>query len=213
MAASALALMAGGGAATQASAATVSAVGDSFDVNYSYESLLATLTWTVTSIVGDRWSFSVFIDNNSANDGGALTNRITSFGFTTDPSATNLAVSDGWQGEITDKFFGAGYKFFDIEACVFAGPETCTGGGNGGVEGGNFDTINIAFDYGAGPLNFTSFATRWQSISVTDPDDPNGDPKTSIVIGPTPIPVPAAGFLLIGALGGLAAVRRRRRAV
>jgi hypothetical protein len=29
---------------------------------------------------------------------------------------------------------------------------------------------------------------------------------------PTPIPVPAAGFLLVGALGGLAALRRRRKA-
>jgi hypothetical protein len=32
-------------------------------------------------------------------------------------------------------------------------------------------------------------------------------------VGVAPIPLPAAGFLLIGALGGLAAVRRRRRAV
>ena len=29
---------------------------------------------------------------------------------------------------------------------------------------------------------------------------------------PAPIPIPAAGFLLLGALGGLAALRRRRRA-
>jgi hypothetical protein len=35
----------------------------------------------------------------------------------------------------------------------------------------------------------------------------------SFVTSPTPVPVPAAGFLLIGALGGLAAVRRRRRAI
>lgn len=34
-----------------------------------------------------------------------------------------------------------------------------------------------------------------------------------IVADTAPIPVPAAGFLLIGALGGLAALRRRRRAV
>ena len=32
-----------------------------------------------------------------------------------------------------------------------------------------------------------------------------------IVDAPVPIPLPAAGFLLIGALGGLAALRRRRR--
>ena len=33
------------------------------------------------------------------------------------------------------------------------------------------------------------------------------------VLPPPPVPVPAAGFLLLGALGGLAALRRRRKAV
>jgi hypothetical protein len=34
----------------------------------------------------------------------------------------------------------------------------------------------------------------------------------TLYTSPAPIPLPAAGFLLLGALGGLAAVRRRRRA-
>ena len=46
-------------------------------------------------------------------------------------------------------------------------------------------------------VNDLSHASVWYSGSPTLP----------------PVPLPAAGFLLIGALGGLAAVRRRRKAV
>jgi hypothetical protein len=205
VAAGALALMASG---AQATTVTVDSVGDTFDVDYSYESLVATLTWTVTGIVGNTWSFSVLIDNLSSDDPNA--NRITSFGFSTDPNASNLVVPGAWGGT-TSGPFGAGYQNFGIEACVFAG-NNCQGGGNNGVAGGDSDTVAFSFVYGVGPLTFTDFATRWQSISVTDPSNPSGPDATSIVIGPSVVPVPAAGFLLIGALGGLAALRRRRKA-
>ena len=193
--------------ADKAEATTVSAIGDSFNVDYAYETLVATLTWTVTNIVGNRWTFSVLIDNNSSD----LDARITSFGFTTDPSASNLevlgAAPTDWRGATGS--FGAGYQHFGIEACVYDG-QNCQGGSNEGVSSGATDTVIFSFDYGAGPLTFTDFATRWQSISVTDPANPSGPPAESLVIRPSVVPLPAASFLLIGALGGLAALRRRR---
>jgi hypothetical protein len=195
----------------KAEATTVSAIGDSFNVDYAYETLVATLTWTVTNIDGNRWSFSVLIDNNSLASPDTNSNRITSFGFTTDPNATDLTVStSGWDGTTTGTV--GPHATFGIEACVHVG-QACPGGGNGGVFAGTSPTINISFDYGPGPLTFTAFTTRWQSISVTDPNNPSGRPATSLVIGPSIVPLPAAGFLLIGALGGLAVLRRRRNLV
>ena len=40
----------------------------------------------------------------------------------------------------------------------------------------------------------------------------NGNPE-ALTLDVAPVPVPAAGFLLMGALGGLAAMKRRRKAV
>lgn len=189
-------------------ASTVSSIGDSFTVNYNYlGTLLADLTWTVTGISGSTWSFSVLIDNNSSYDAGTgETNRITSFGFTTDPSATNISVtSAGWDGVVdTSGINGAGYQHFDIEACVYNG-STCTGGGNEGVAGLQSETVDLSFYYGGGSdLEFTSFATRWQSIGEGGDD--------SMVLGPTtPIPLPAAGWLLLGGVAGLGALARRQK--
>jgi hypothetical protein len=196
------------GSAQDANASTVvDSVGDSFAVNFEYEELKAVLTWTVTNILNNTWSFSVLIDNQSVALPTANSNRIVSFGFATDPNATNLAISTaGWGGSTTN--LAPHSPTFAIEACVFAG-NNCAGGGNNGVFAGLMQTVNLSFNAGPAPLTFTEFTTRWQSIDVTGPD---GRPAGSIVIGPTPIPVPAAGFLLIGALGGLAALSRRRRA-
>lgn len=182
-----------------ATAATVSAVGDAFTVKYNYfNTLIADLTWTVTNIVGSTWSFSVLIDNLSSNSPNL--NRITSFGFATNPAPTNLTVStSNWKGT-TSGPIAAGYQTFGINACVFNG-QNCQGGGNTGVAGGAQRTVNFSFNYSGGsPLTFTSFATRWQSINV------NG--VTSIVLAP--VPLPAAGWMLLAGLGGLAAFRRFR---
>jgi hypothetical protein len=209
MAAGALALGVLSTSTDKAEATTVSAIGDSFNVDYAYETLVATLTWTVTNIVGNRWTFSVLIDNNSPDTDA----RITSFGFTTDPSASNITVQGSdWQAAAPNANLGAGYQNLNIDDCIFDG-NNCQGGGNEGVTSAATDTVIFSFDYVAGPLTFTDFATRWQSISVTDPNDPNGAPATSLVIVPSIVPLPAAGLLLIGALGGLASLRRRRNLV
>ncbi len=197
-----------------AGAVTVYSIGDSFTVNFSYENLAADLVWTVTNIVGNRWSFTVAAYNSSPNSLWSLftSNRITSFGFATDASIGNLRV-DGWDAldwGASIGTFAAGYQNY---GCVFDGPN-CQASTLDGVSGGGHDAVDFSFNYGAeGPLTFTSFATQWQGTSVTDPNNPRGT-ATSIVLASAtaPVPLPAAGLLLLGALGGLALMSRRKGA-
>lgn len=196
-----------------AGAVTVYSVGDSFTVNFSYETLAADLVWTVTSIVGNRWSFNVAVDNDSPNSFWTMytSNRITAFGFATDAVIDGLSVN-GW--DILDwgssvGTFAVGYQNY---GCVYDGP-SCQASTFDGVSGGGQDAVDFSFNYGAdGPLTFTSFATQWQGTSVTDPNNPHGT-ATSIVLASatSPVPLPAAGVLLLGALGGLALMAARRK--
>jgi hypothetical protein len=80
-----------------------------------------------------------------------------------------------------------------------------------GEQGGGDKLISsIVFDIAlAGSLDnnpFSNFAVRAQGTSNEE-----GSIKYGLEEAP-PIPLPAAGFLMIGALVGLAALRRRRRA-
>jgi hypothetical protein len=198
--------------AADARAVTVYSVGDSFTVNFSYETLAADLVWTVTNIVGNRWSFNVMADNDSPNSLWTLftSNRITAFGFATESSISNLRVN-GW--DMLDwgaSIITAGDLTY---GCVYDGP-SCQSFTYDGVSGGARDAVDFSFSYGSdGPLTFTSFATQWQGTSVTDPNNPRGT-ATSIVLASAtaPVPLPAAGMLLLGALGGLALMARRKTA-
>ncbi len=200
------------GVASHASAATVSVNGDSFTSEYNTtfdaaNSLIASLTWTLDVIApvvgGTKWDFSVLVENNSTSTEVGAKNSITSLGFTTDPAARDLVVSTAdWDGT-TSGPIAAGYQSFNIDACVFNGSNCQGGQPNDGVKMG--ESLVLAFSFitdTVDPLNlsFESFGLRFQGI---------GDADGSMVIAP--IPVPAAGFLLLGALGGLAFLRRRQQ--
>lgn len=185
--------------------ATDSGVLFSVDYNLS-DTLVAEFIWSLDRVVSDIWSFSVDIVNNSTNSPDA--NRITSFAFGTTPASSNITLTDDdggiWASATSGTVNGAGYQLFDLNGCVLAGP-TCTGGGGGGVAGGGRSTVKFDLTAQTDTLFFDDFATRWQSINV------NG--LTSTVLGgtPAPIPLPAAGWMLLAGLGGLGLVARRRR--
>ncbi len=62
--------------------------------------------------------------------------------------------------------------------------------------------VTAAFSTAGGALNL-DFAATGKSESL-------GGLVDNISIAPAPVPVPAAGLMLVGALGGLAALRRRK---
>lgn len=186
---------------------TASDIGALFFVDYNLaDTLLARFTWSLDRVVNDVWSFTVNIQNNSSNSPDA--NRITSFAFGTTPASTSITLTDDdnglWRSASSGGVTGAGYQAFDLNACVLAGP-TCTGGGGGGVAGGGNSTLSFDLTASTDTLLFGDFATRWQSINV------NG--VTSTVLGgtPSPIPLPAAGWLLLAGIAGLGMAARRRR--
>lgn len=202
-------------------AVTLSAddVGSSFDVDYSYNyfgtELSAESSWTLAAYdaLNGFWDVMVTI----ANTGAA---RIVSFGFATDPTAsavsilTNDAVVDwgvGTTGSGRDNV-GQFPGLFTADFCVFGG-NNCSGGGNEGLTNPgtaeNPQSSTLLLRIAAADtdvLDFSQFAIRYQSI-------PTGTGSFSFEGTPVaPIPLPAGGVLLLGALGAFAFARRRKAA-
>lgn len=72
-----------------------------------------------------------------------------------------------------------------------------------------------SYDFGVFYLgdgtSLTSFFIAYDDMPGLAPNDDNHDDYI-IRVDVAPVPIPAAGFLLVGALGGLAALRRRKKA-
>lgn len=100
--------------------------------------------------------------------------------------------------------------------------------GPNGAQSGTW-ALNPLFNWGAGLYAFAIKGATDNAVYLMDKaftsgtwnvlalDNPGGHPDMSNIrlfgTAPlAPVPVPAAGFLLLGALGGLAMVRRRRKA-
>jgi len=81
-------------------------------------------------------------------------------------------------------------------------------------QGSNFVKVADIGNASASGSNFT-FNGRWDTLRLVD-TTPGSSPSTDgydvDAVGVSPVPIPAAGFLLLGALGGLAAMRLRRKA-
>lgn len=78
---------------------------------------------------------------------------------------------------------------------------------------------SATFDFGEQIVTGFSFSTTiasgQEATLVFDFDNVRCDvdscPEIDFTVTPTPVPVPAAGFLLLGGLGGLAMLRRRKK--
>lgn len=131
---------------------------------------------------------------------------------------TGQTLTDPGDGNPNGFFNPAGISGFSV-ANVLAGLlqfSFNTSGGNQTVlNGANPNNTNPA---SLGVNFFASFAdlanSRTGSVLYLFFDDDganNDDNHDDLVIRVSAVPVPAAGFMLFGALGGLAALRRRRR--
>ena len=206
--------------ATGASAATIvagSPLGSTFSIGYSQAytgpndvtpvNLSAQSDWTLTGKTRTQWRFDVILSNLTSITTEGM-NRLTSWGFNTTPDTIKAEETFQAAWDIAKGTVPSGLGKYEV--CVVAGPN-CSGGAGGGLaEDSNLKfslVVTTASDTSS--LTFDSFFVRYQSAGV------NSAGSTAFTGGEIPVPavpLPAAGFLLLTALGGLAALRRRTAA-
>lgn len=191
-----------------ASAATVTTgdVGTSWTVDFTCsvdagcsgvtEQAVFTLTGVASTATQTVWSMSMVLTNTSSTS-----NFLTAIGFNTDPDAVMSNVSGS--GTIWDGGAGS-IPSTTTELCVWDG-NNCSAGNNHYLGTGASDTVTFDLTTALSTsLSFDNYAVKAVSVA--------GGP--SYEFGGTevpPVPLPATGILLIGALGGLGLAKRRWR--
>jgi hypothetical protein len=209
--------VAGWAGAASATTVTTSDVGTSWSVdmtcttNANCAGVSSEVTYTLVSVDTSNpnqvvWNMSMTIANTSSQfvtGTSSSTGYLTAVGFDTDPNATmsnftNVAGGTTWGG-------GPGsIPSTTTELCVWDGAN-CSASGNHAMTYGTSDQVTFSLTtLGSGTsLTFDGEAVKFAGV---------GPRKASYEFGtPAPVPLPAAGLLLLGGLGALGAAKRRRR--
>lgn len=178
-----------------------------------YENVGSTFTWALDNVTENvaeetfTYNFILNIFNRSLGDTDE--NRITAFAFGTSPTLTidDITVASGdTTYKVTDSFQAGFQNLFGIDLCVFASNKNCQSASSEFVGSGESIDLQLGLTVASSTLDFTGFAVRMASLA-------EGDSAVFEHSSVTPIPLPAAGWLLLGGLGGLAMLRRRRKDV
>lgn len=205
--------------AAPASADTVSLssadVGSSFTVLFdgnvntvNIPDLTSQATFTLDSIAGNTWNFSVDVAVTATNGVGA---RVSSLGFDTDPSLASASSS----GMFDRAVLGGSYpnQFGSIDVCFKGGggPNNCQGGGSGGTYTTGSFTAALTFGSPVSNLDLSNFGVRYQSITGVATCGNSTDCTSGTGMGTVSVvPEPATWSLLIVAFGLLSWQVRRR---
>ena len=172
--------------------------------------LTARAVFTLTSVLVNAstvtWGINLVLTNTSASGvGGAL----TAMGFNTDPDAVLSGIVDSAaDGTVFSGGSGgsAGIPGFKTELCVWDG-NNCRAANEKTMTAGDTNTMSfILTTAGLGTLlSFDNFAVKVAGAGLPQSYEFGGTI-------PAPVPVPAAGGLLLLGLGALAALRRKQKA-
>ncbi|WP_296376607.1 VPLPA-CTERM sorting domain-containing protein [Yoonia sp.] len=131
----------------------------------------------------------------------AFANEVTLVEGTKGNRSRQEKTVDIYVGLLADYIFGS----FDLRLFTYVGTITnASEVTRVALPFGSFDTLALQDIVPAGPVR--------PNNRVGGPAS-NGWNVDAIGVMPTPVPLPAGGLLLVGALGGLAALRRRRKPV
>lgn len=165
--------------------------------------------WTLTPAPGESvLTYTAF--DATATPGAPLAFETDGVGITDDEVA--------WPLESLTMTFSEAVAVSGLFVLDLFGDESLSVYGDGDVLLGVF-TATAPFGDAMGGYNFFSFAAEVMTQTLRfvpgAPNDGVGNPDFALAgvqIGsaPSPVPVPAAGLMLLGALGGLGLARRRR---
>lgn len=170
-------------------------------------SLKGTGSLTISGFNSTQLSITVTLNNTST----VASDRLTSFGFGIDPNATGVNFSDANDGGMINAGLVSQLtgNLKAVEICSWGGPN-CSGGGNGGINGGGSDTFTLllAGNWGASvnidPIGF-KYQTNVGSYEFTTSSGVTTSGKT-----PEPHSTALVGMGLLAL--GLGFVRRRKQA-
>lgn len=176
----ALACLAMASASLTASAVTISAgTNNPYNFTWLFSSAAGNLTGTgqltLSGFNSSALTVGVSLDNTSAT----ANNRLASFGFGIGPNATGVSFSDVADAGMVGASLANIPSLPTIEVCAFGGPN-CSGGGNGGLNGGtsdsfslllsgtwgssvNIDPIGFKYQTGSGSFEFTTSSSTTSS--------------------------------------------------
>lgn len=198
--------------------ATVITSGSNNPLNFSWSqnSAAGLLTGNGAMTISGFSSSSLAISISLANTSALANNRLTAFGFGISPNATSVSFSDANDNRIINASLDNIPSLKSIEVCAFGGPN-CSGGGNGGIDGGESDSfsLTLAGTWGDAitidPVGF-KYQTGQGSFEFTTTIITQGCTNGEIRACGTTIPeAPSAWLVLFGFLSiiGMAGMKSR----